>query len=71
MAMVALTLTLMATLTLTLAWAFWVGVMLNLELTVSQMLLQVRNNSQQAYKAQNTYQDELEHNSGAVLTILS
>jgi hypothetical protein len=71
MAMADLTLTLMATLTLTLPWALWVGVMLNLEVTVGQMLLKVRNNGQQTYKAQNTDQDELEHNSGEVLTTLS
>ncbi len=52
----------------TMVWTFLVGVMLNFEVTVGQILLKARDKAQQARK---NLQNKLNHNLGVALTILS
>ena len=52
----------------TMVWTFLVGVMLNFEVTVGQILLKARDKAQQARK---NLQHKLNHNLGVALTILS
>lgn len=52
----------------TMVWTFLVGVMLNFEVTVGQILLKTPYKAQQARK---NLQNKLNHNLGVALTILS